>query len=77
MWIFWIRQSYVRDDFDRKVMVGRPDVQGSEEILKVHAEGETVKRRDRSAADRADNGRIYRSGSGKSVERSSNSGCKG
>ena len=29
--------------FDRKVMVGRPDVKGREEILKVHAKGQTAK----------------------------------
>ena len=28
--------------FDRKVMVGRPDVQGREEILKVHAKGKPL-----------------------------------
>ena len=28
--------------FDRKVMVGRPDVQGREEILKVHAKGKSL-----------------------------------
>ena len=37
MWIFWILQFFVRDVFDRKVGVGRPDIKGREEILHVHA----------------------------------------
>ncbi len=28
--------------FDRKVMVGRPDIKGREEILKVHAKGKPL-----------------------------------
>ena len=37
-----IRQSFVRARFDRKVMVGRPDIKGREEILKVHAKGKPL-----------------------------------
>ena len=32
--------------FDRKVMVGRPDIKGREEILKVHAKGKPLQRQD-------------------------------
>ena len=31
-----------RDVFDRQVTVGRPDVRGREEILRVHARGKTL-----------------------------------
>lgn len=31
--------------FDRQVTVGRPDVRGREEILRVHARGKTLGRR--------------------------------
>ena len=39
---FWILQSFVRDVFDRKVVVGRPDVQGREEIFKGSRKGKTA-----------------------------------
>ena len=37
-----IRQSLRPGRFDRKVGVGRPDVQGRREILEVHAKGKPL-----------------------------------
>ena len=54
--------------FDRNVIVGRPDVAGREEIPQSPFQEQTACGRCRSEADRADDGRIYRSGSGKSDE---------
>ena len=42
MWIFLTRLSCVRDVFDRKVYVGRPDIGGREEILAVHAKNKPL-----------------------------------
>ena len=61
VWTFWILQSFVRDVLTVKSYVGRPDVQGREEILKVHAKGKPLGDDDGSETDRADNCRIYRS----------------
>ena len=58
--------------FDRKVAVGRPDIKGREEILRVH--GQTSGRRCGSGTDRTDNSRIYRSRSGKPSQRSCDHG---
>ena len=40
--MFLIQPSYVQDVFDRKVLVGRPDVKGREAILKVHAKNKPL-----------------------------------
>ena len=42
MSISWIRRFSVRDVFDRKVYVGRPDVGGREQILNVHAKNKPL-----------------------------------
>ena len=46
--------------FDRKVAVGRPDVKGREEILKVHAKDKPLGEDVDLDTDRTDNSRFYR-----------------
>lgn len=58
--------------FDRKVRLGRPDVKGREEILKVHAKGKPLSEEIDLKQDCADNSGIYRSRPGESSERSGN-----
>ena len=54
------RQSFSPGRFDRKVVVGRPDVLGREEILKVHAKGKPLGDDVDLKQYCTDNSRIYR-----------------
>ena len=63
-----IRRSFVRDVFDRKVAVGRPDVKGREEILKVHSKEKPLSEDVGPSQSSPDNSRIYRCRSGKPDE---------
>ena len=56
--------------FDRKISVGRPDVKGREEILKVHARGKPLADggRRQSAGSSQNDGRFYGRGSGEPAQ---------